>query len=195
MGQVYSNTLINIGAAQATNPAHGLFSTRGTEHFKTTIVRWRSTAINEASYSLRHNTVTEPLDNSFFELSQSQLAKRAWVVRESMLSPRMLSFNGPEIFWQGSEAAACGDFPVNEAEEVSWASHHPFWSLTDSGHLLRNNRLSDTRNLGRDRSFDGQHYNGSFISGGFQEWRVIARLHLPFQTRTCSRLSKASGNA
>ena len=162
MGQVYSNTLINIGAAHASSPAQGLFLTRGTEDFKKISVRWRPKEIDEeASYSLMHRTVTEPLDHAFFELSQSRLVERAWIVQESVLSPRMLSFNGPEVFWQCSEAAACGDFPNDEAEEVSWASHHPFWSLTDSDHLLRNNRLSGTKTRWRNRDLDGQHYNGS----------------------------------
>ena len=162
MGQVYSNTVINIGAAQASSPAQGLFSTRGTENFKTINVRWRPTAIDkEATYSLRHRTFSEALDDAFYESSQSRLAERAWIVQESVLSPRMLSFNGPDVFWQCSEAAACGDFPDDEAEEVSWASHHPFWSLTDSDHLLRKNRLSDTKNRWKDRDLDGKHYNGS----------------------------------
>ena len=119
MSQVYSNSVINIGAAQASSPAQGLFSTRGTEDFKKISLRWRPTADDEeVSYSLRHRTATEPLDNAFYELSESRLAERAWVVQESVLSPRMLSFNGPEVFWQCSEAAACGDFPDGKAEEV-----------------------------------------------------------------------------
>ena len=138
MSQVYSNTVINIGAAKASSPAQGLFSTRVTEDFKTISVRWRPKEVDEeASYSLKHRTVSGALDNAFHELRQSRLAERAWIVQESVLSPRMLSFNGPEIFWQCSEAAACGDFPNDEAEEVSWTSDHPFWSLTDSDHLLR----------------------------------------------------------
>ena len=162
MGQVYSNTVINIGAAQASSPALGLFSTRGTEDFKAISLRWRPREIDEeASYSLRLRTVTEPLDHAFFELAQSQMAKRAWIVQESVLSPRLLSFNGPEVFWQCSEAAACGNFPNDETEEVSWASHHPFLSLTDFDHLLLNNRLSDNRNRWRGRDLDGKHYNGS----------------------------------
>lgn len=44
MAQVYSNTVTNIGAAQASSPAQGLFSTRATENFKTSNVRWRPTA-------------------------------------------------------------------------------------------------------------------------------------------------------
>ena len=162
MGQVYSNTVIHIGAAQASNPAQGLFSTRGTEDFKTISVRWRPMEIDrEASYSLMHRSVPEPLDEAFYELGQSRLAERAWIVQETVLSPRMLSFNGPETFWQCSETAACGDFPNDKVEEVSWVSHHPFWSLTDSDHLLRTNRLSDTKTRWKNRDLDGQHYNES----------------------------------
>ena len=162
MGQVYSNTIINIGAAQASNPAEGLFSTRGTEDFKTISVRWRPTEIDEEdSYSLRHRTSSEPLENAFFELRQSRLAERAWIIQESVLSPRMLSFNGPEVFWQCSETAACGDFPNDDSEEVSWVSHHPFWSLTDSDRLLQTNRLSDTRTPWISCDLDGLHYVGS----------------------------------
>ena len=146
MGQVYSNALINIGAAHASGPVQGLCSTRGTQDIKRITIKWRPSAHDEEkSYSLRMRTVTEPLDNAFFQLRQSQLTKRGWIVQESMLSPRMLSFNGPGVFWQCLEAAACEDFPDDKAEEISWASHHPFWALTDSNDLLRTNRLSDTK--------------------------------------------------
>ena len=76
MGQVYSKTLINIGAAQPSSPAQDLFSTRATEDFKTTSVRWRPTAIDWELWShVRDYTAKEPLDDAFFELSQSRLAE------------------------------------------------------------------------------------------------------------------------
>ena len=85
----------------------------------------------------------------------------------------MLSFNGPEVFWQCSEAAACGDFPSNKTEEISWASHHPFWSLIGPDHLLRINRLSDTKNRWRDLDLDGQHYNGSI----YERWCATTQIY------------------
>lgn len=110
MGQVYSNTVINIGAAQASIPVQGLLPTRSAEHLKTINVRWRPTATDKKmSYSLKHGD----------SRSLWRTAGRAWAVPESVLSPRVLSVNGLEVFGQCSEVAACEDFPVVKVEEVS----------------------------------------------------------------------------
>ena len=180
MSQVYSNAVITIGAAQASSPNQGLFSTRGTEDFKAISVRWRPTRLNrQESYILRNDTLSEPLCDAFFELNRSRLAERAWSVQESVLSPRMLSFNGPEVFWQCSEAAACGDYPDDEVKDVVWALNHPFWTLTDSDHLLRNNRLPEYEKRRRIQSF-GQRDNVSIHERWFATMGDYCKASLTF---------------
>ena len=131
MGQVYSNSLINIGAAQASGPGHGFFSPRNTQDLKKVAVQWRPFARDEEEfYYVTVPGIEFSFDQVWHRLHGSPLAKRGWVIQESVLSPRMISFNGPEIFWQCSELAACGNFPDNNSQLYS-PTDYPFWTLTD----------------------------------------------------------------
>ena len=60
MGDVYSNGLINIAAAHASGPTHGLYSTRGIDHFETVTVKWGPYPQDEERpYSLQKTTDLE----------------------------------------------------------------------------------------------------------------------------------------
>ena len=59
--------------------------------------------------------------------------KRDWVLQESVLSPRMVTFGKDRVFWQGKESKlACEDFPYGvpeEEEERAVRKLLHFWSL------------------------------------------------------------------
>ena len=76
----------------------------------------------------------------------------------------MLSFNGPDVFWQCAEAAVCEDFPCQRVER-SWALSHLFWGLVDLCNLPNKvlvgeeeNRLMNTKFLEDDRGSPRQRY-------------------------------------
>ena len=130
MGQVYSNTLINIAASRARGPVHGLFSNRPSYHSETLVLRWCPSAYDEESrYRLMISHPYGFTSKAFTQLCSSRLAKRGWFIQESVLCPRMLSFNGPDIFWQCSEAIACEDFPAQSVTK-DVKKRDPFWALT-----------------------------------------------------------------
>lgn len=135
MGQVYSNALINIGAAHASSPSHGLFSKRNVENFTTIPLRWRPYLQNdETRYRIWKSSLYD-FDGAFHQLSESQLIKRAGVVQEYVLSPRMKAFWDSQVFWQCAEAAACEDFPAIE-NTMKYPTSHPFWLLINIDDLV-----------------------------------------------------------
>ncbi|KAI1127036.1 heterokaryon incompatibility protein-domain-containing protein [Nemania abortiva] len=112
MGKVYANSLLNIGAAESKGPTQGLFRDR------------------------------RPLDiRKFREVSgieemqlNSSLFKRAWVIQECVMAPRMLSFARGHVYWQCSQLCACEGDPdevkISFREHASiWHRSHPFWIL------------------------------------------------------------------
>ena len=138
MGQVYSNSLINIGAAQASGPDEGLFSVRSTKDIKRVAIEWRPYTNHEREhFYLTIDGIENSFDQVWHRLHGAPLAKRGWIIQECALCPRMLSFNGPEIFWQCSELAACGNFPIDNGHLYS-PTQYPFWALTDFDDPIRN---------------------------------------------------------
>ena len=137
MGEVYSNALLNIGASHARNPDQGLFHKRASNRFKTTNIQWRPTAHGK-QYPYRISCHRfDPLGEVFSSLRNCSLMDRGWIVQETVISKRMLSFNGPTVFWQCAEFAACEDYPNDRTYSVEGIAGHSFWALTDPKDLLR----------------------------------------------------------
>ncbi|KAI1387955.1 uncharacterized protein F4822DRAFT_296919 [Hypoxylon trugodes] len=72
----------------------------------------------------------------------SHISRRAWVIQETVLGPRLLSFTDRQVIWQCSETAACEDFPEPEPiVEYNRSIGDIFWALTDFAGLLKDDRL------------------------------------------------------
>lgn len=99
MEKVYSNSLINIGASQASSSQGGCFQDRG-DSVRTHSMYWKAckTDPDQAYYAL-----FEWLDNPKTEFNRLHLFSRAWVVQERLLAPRMLHFGGGQLWWQCAE--------------------------------------------------------------------------------------------
>lgn len=132
MRKVYSSSLINIGAAHAHGPNEGLFSTRQqTGHCSFAFLLPSDSGSAADHYVVTEtNTCWSPLERAFFDLYESPLMQRAWVLQECVLSSRMLSFTRSQMFWQCSGLAACETFPMDLVEHGNaWTRDYPFWTL------------------------------------------------------------------
>jgi hypothetical protein len=119
MHKVYANSVLNIGAAHASGSEEGLFSDR--ESLNSGKVRWapESDASTESEWYLYTSNDSNGLhyrhrDSLQYLRSNSPLLKRAWVIQECVLSPRMLLFSRTQLYWQCSAAACCELFPRGE---------------------------------------------------------------------------------
>ncbi|KAH9995145.1 hypothetical protein F4779DRAFT_199790 [Xylariaceae sp. FL0662B] len=71
----------------------------------------------------------------------TELASRAWVIQETILSPRLLSFTNKQVIWQCLETAACEDFPEPEPiVSYNMPALATFWGPTDVVKLLNDDR-------------------------------------------------------
>ncbi|KAK7912213.1 heterokaryon incompatibility protein [Apiospora marii] len=148
MSKVYSNSQINIGAADAAGPRHGMFRERP---INSIIIRPQpSPARGCQAYRLTRKDgraqfdgglFNDPLDRAFESkvLRDSSLMTRAWVLQERALSRRMVTFTREEIYWQCHESAATESYPVGwPKNSIERLIDDPFWSLSPSQSLLRN---------------------------------------------------------
>lgn len=147
MGQVYSNSLINIGAAHANGPRKGLFAARRPQHKCSWPFKLSSSTESDINWYVLTETDMSwsPLERAFLDLYESPLMKRAWVLQECVLSPRMLSFTQTQLFWQCSESATCEIFPSHGVEnDDNWTGRFSFWALTQPQDLLMFNKVSSS---------------------------------------------------
>ncbi|KAF2263106.1 HET-domain-containing protein, partial [Lojkania enalia] len=86
---IYRNALLNISAAHVASPTEPLFSARNPQAIKPILLK------NE--YLLISDSFLE--DEPF----HSPLHRRAWVLQERLLSPRVVHFGRNQVFWECSE--------------------------------------------------------------------------------------------
>ncbi|KAK8137229.1 HET-domain-containing protein [Apiospora sp. TS-2023a] len=155
MSKVYSNSQINIGAADASGPRQGMFRERP---INSIIIRPEpSSGMECMAYRLVKKDgraqfdgglFNDPLDRAFESkvLRESALMTRAWVLQERALSRRMVTFTREEIYWQCHESAATESYPVGWPKaSIERLIDDPFWSLSPSQSLLRNVRRGPNR--------------------------------------------------
>lgn len=166
MGEIYANSLLNIGALESEGPASGLFRRRP---FKTTYseLRWSPDG-QERHQKLYLISRGERIERTleFQQASRSALMKRAWVVQECVMAPRMLSF-GRQLFWQCGHLAVCEQFPCEPRPWVRGTgivNYHTFWLLGGEG-----------------RPYQYPHDNGGYVSRWIHTLSIYttARLSYP----------------
>ena len=130
MGDVYHNSCCNIAATAAPNGLAGCFSSRSLIEVEPCRVE---TTWKGITPSLVYCHDLDILDHN---LDASPLKKRAWVVQEMTLAPRILHFAQRQMFWECLERRACESFPDkipnNTASKQSLdpsASNHLFSPL------------------------------------------------------------------
>ncbi|KAI8713437.1 HET domain-containing protein [Fusarium sp. LHS14.1] len=93
MSQVYSGSLCNISASDAPDATHSLFCTRtANSHFPETIDCRSNETISR--YFLEENLFWHT------EITESLVNKRAWVLQERLLAPRVLHFGKRHLIWE-----------------------------------------------------------------------------------------------
>ncbi|KAL7938435.1 heterokaryon incompatibility domain-containing protein [Trichoderma chlorosporum] len=108
MGEIYYNSSLNISATDSTSGADGLIFQR--DVLKTT----------PCQVSLQLSGRNEPLDLVAFhnkvlvESDEGELNRRGWVLQERILSPRVLHFTKPRIFWECNSLLASDIRPLGE---------------------------------------------------------------------------------
>ncbi|KAI0197560.1 heterokaryon incompatibility protein-domain-containing protein [Astrocystis sublimbata] len=120
MGDVYANSVLNIGALESNGPAGGLFREREPNSL---VFKYKTTWSPTRQYG-RQTFYLTAVSNGWHEyetkysiigdlqsMQKSPLMRRGWVVQECVLAPRMLSFGRNGVLWQ------CSSRVANEFEE------------------------------------------------------------------------------
>jgi hypothetical protein len=95
MGQVYQNSFCNIGATGSSNSHGGLFFARKPEFVLPTLA-----VLNGQQVDLDWDADWDGL------VHNQNLMRRAWVVQERWLCPRMLHFCRDQVYWECKTGAA-----------------------------------------------------------------------------------------
>ena len=105
MSQVYSNSICNISALDAHDSTGGLFFDRETSnvpHCTLEICRkFKRKRLYEFAYT----------DFWSDSVQHAPLTRRAWVLQERLLAPRVLHFGKRQLLWECNELRACEVYP------------------------------------------------------------------------------------
>ena len=108
MDKVYSHAALNIAATGASDSSKGLFFPRRAEVMDLPEIRldWSFRVKSSIRYSI--------LDRDYWKrlVMDEPLIRRAWVVQERLLAPRVLHFGSRQLFWECSGCDASEDYPV-----------------------------------------------------------------------------------
>ena len=105
MSQVYSNSMCNISALDAHDSIGGLFFDRETSNIPyctfTACRKFKGKRVYEFAYT----------DFWSDSVNHAPLTRRAWVLQERLLSPRVLHFGKRQLFWECNQLRACEFYP------------------------------------------------------------------------------------
>ena len=105
MTSVYRFATLNIAASVAADSEAGCFPDRSTSMIKPCTVQSAWVDRHNYSYLLYHENLWA---DAFKDMP---LMKRAWVVQELLLAPRVLHLGGTQLFWECCELKACETYP------------------------------------------------------------------------------------
>ena len=106
MKDVYTNTIVNLGAAHGVDPHSGCFAKR--EHYlrEPDRFRWRPSARDpEKTFRIREHHAIRAKSGLYGQI----MFQRAWVMQERMLTSRMLHFCDRQPYWGATRSS----LPVN----------------------------------------------------------------------------------
>ena len=105
MSQIYSNSICNVSALDAHDSTGGLFFDRENSNipyctFKT-CRKFEQKRVYEFAYT----------DFWSDSIQHAPLTRRAWVLQERLLAPRVLHFGKRQLLWECNELRACEVYP------------------------------------------------------------------------------------
>ena len=159
MGEIYRGAICNIGATAAEDGRAGLFWQRNSTYLEPLRVlipslgqvKLEEIEPDDVDSDFRdaihpNNNVTwrgmpegyyDCIDPELWyrDISMSPLGRRAWVVQERLLAPRVLHFTARQLFWECRDLKACETYPEGLPEGVTLLSSAS----------LKNNDLSNSQ--------------------------------------------------
>lgn len=105
MSNVYRDAILNIAASVAVDSDAGCFPEKNPSLIKSCTVQTEWVDCQNDSYYLYHDNFWQA---SFKDMP---LMKRAWVVQELLLAPRVLHLSDTQLFWECYDLAACESYP------------------------------------------------------------------------------------
>ncbi|KAB2107877.1 hypothetical protein AG0111_0g3621 [Alternaria gaisen] len=109
MHKVYSHSYCNFSAASALDGSQGLFRTRDSQALNGTRIELCVADLDESRSHIQCD-----IHNYFFwshNIPGCIINKRAWVVQERLLAPRVLCFGHSHLFWECVEHDAAESYP------------------------------------------------------------------------------------
>ncbi len=107
MNNIYKNGICNIAAVDSVDANSGCFFDRDATDLNTLVIKTAWEDCESAFYTC------EKLEDSWEAgVLQRPLFKRAWVVQERFLAPRMLHFGRRQVFWECREHVASESCPL-----------------------------------------------------------------------------------
>lgn len=104
MGDIYRNSYCNIAATRALSSDQGCFADRDPSVVSPCTV--------SSAWTDRIPQTCLIVEGQFFsQVFGAPLNRRAWVVQERLLAPRVLHYAQEQLFWECHEFEACETFP------------------------------------------------------------------------------------
>jgi hypothetical protein len=127
MHKVYSNSFCNISAMGAADSSSGLFITRDPDMLGSVEIELKLAGLETTETSTSYTLI----DFLFWqnELSRAHLNRRAWVVQERLLAPRVLHFGEKQLFWECCEMDAAEKYPSGLPSALERGAMTKFKSL------------------------------------------------------------------
>ncbi|KAL8798788.1 MAG: hypothetical protein Q9200_007696 [Gallowayella weberi] len=107
MGEVYANSYCNIAATWNSSSDDGLFRNRIASEVEGIFVHPKWAGLKSATFRVIEVRLWESL------ITSAGLNKRAWVVQERLLAPRVLHFGCTQLAWECHEVEACETYPLS----------------------------------------------------------------------------------
>jgi hypothetical protein len=129
MGCIYKRGWCNIAATAFTDGSLGIFSERHPKLIQPLKVHVDATVMGYHSHGYYYL-----VDRVLWEtaVEKAPLNRRAWVLQERTLSPRILHFGKDQLFWECSELEACEVFPAGIPQEIPAEKYKARCLLTQS---------------------------------------------------------------
>ncbi|RSL59713.1 hypothetical protein CEP54_007169 [Fusarium duplospermum] len=136
MKDVYSNSFCNISAADAPDPSHSIFNHR---ELRTLLPHVVVRSGKDTTETLENFILS---DYEFWEqeVSNSLVNKRAWVLQERFLAPRILHFGKRQLLWECCEKDAAEVYPDGLPSSLSTSMVAAFKHLDSSDYISRVDR-------------------------------------------------------
>ncbi|RSL96634.1 hypothetical protein CDV31_013407 [Fusarium ambrosium] len=133
MKDVYSNSFCNISAADAPDPSQSIFSHRDPH---TLIPQVVTRSCKEGAETPECFILS---DDRFWQkdVSNALVNKRAWVLQERFLAPRILHFGKRQLIWECCEKDAAEVYPDGLPASLSTSPDAAFKQLDSSEYISR----------------------------------------------------------